>query len=123
MRTQQEGSGQEGPYYVYVLNTGVVGYHHDPDRRLNQRRRRDGAHVKMVWVSKPFPDRRDAEEHADRLKHKRDFEPPVFLRMCQCEYDQAGQPGVLIPILQAGANRYTLDLATGDWTRNGTEGR
>lgn len=118
----ESGPVQEGPYYVYVLNTGAVGFHRTPDVRLKQTRRKEGEHVKMVWVSKPFPDRQGAEEHCARLKNKRDFEPPVFLRMCRCEYNHTDSPDVLIPVLQAGANPYTADLATGTRSVSGTAG-
>ena len=104
MSTSGGGPVQAGPYYVYVLNTGVVGCHQTPDRRLHQHRRKEGKHVKMVWVSKPFPDRQDAEEHSPRLRQKRDSEPLVFLRMCECEDDQTDKPDLLMPRKLAAAN-------------------
>ena len=123
MKTSAGAFGTDGPYYVYVLSTAAIGFHHAPNQRLKQLQRKEGSHLKMVWVSKPFPDRQGAEEHCARLKDKRDYEPPVFLRMCRCEYDQTDEPDVLIPVLQAGENRYTADLATGAWTLDGAAGR
>ena len=97
MRKSAGGRGKERPYYVYVLNTGVIGFHHAPDTRLSQLQRREGDGLKMVWVSKPFPDRQDAEQYCARLTHKRESEPPVFLRICRCEYDHTAKAPVLIP--------------------------
>ena len=45
MNTSGEDPEQAGYYYVYVLNTGVVGRHQPPDRRLHQHRRKEGKHV------------------------------------------------------------------------------
>ena len=125
MSTSRGGPVPAGPYYVYVLNTGVVGCHRTPEIRLTQLQRKHGNHLKLVWVSKPFPARWDAEQYRARLVDKRDYEPPVFLRICRCEYDQTGKPPVLIP-RQATETPYTLDLTTGAWSRNGllsAEGR
>ena len=104
MRTSAGGSVQEGPYYVYVLNTGFVGYHHKPYQRLNQIQELGAGDVIIVWVSKPFPDREDAKRFCARLNDKRDFEPPVFLRICRCEYDQTDTGDVLVRSMVPAAN-------------------
>ena len=122
MRTSGGGPGKDGPYYVYVLNTGVVGFHQTPDRRLNQIRRKDGDEVNIVWVSKPFPDREDAEQYCARLTYKRDSEPPVFLRICRCEYARTDTADLLIPKPVWSENPYTADLATGALSLNGAAG-